>query len=74
MKKFELEGFGQIGEANLLLGVEATRGKPWGTLDVGESCEVQIRGDYQQVSRNRRDDPSIARKHIQPMTKLTRVE
>jgi hypothetical protein len=64
MKTYTIEGFGEIGEANLLLGVEETRGTHWGDLKPGESTFVRIRGSdtrQRRVNGKRKSEAQFER-------------
>ena len=54
-KTFYVEGWGEVGEANLSYGVVAIiSGKQWQDLEIGESCDVVTRGDVpERITRTR---------------------
>ena len=54
VKAFYVEGFGEVGEANLLYGItEHIRGPFWDRLEVGQSCDVVTRDGPERITRTR---------------------
>jgi hypothetical protein len=51
MKTFHVEGFGEVGAANLLLGFVNTSGKHWDDLEVGEACSGRVGKELVRVVR-----------------------
>jgi hypothetical protein len=72
MKTYIVEGFGEVGEANLHHGVIESQGKPWGEIAVGESTNVKIQGD-RQITRRSRHSSDKRKSTETPFTRITRT-